>query len=169
MKISKLVTAALLTAALCVLAPITVPIGGIPLSAATLGVYLAAGMQDIRYGTLSVAVYVLLGAVGVPVFAGYAAGLGQLTGPTGGFLVGYVLCTAVAAAIIGGKQRGWRVPLAFIAGTLTLYIVGAGWYMWHTSCTIGVALSVCVIPFLLWDGIKIAAATGIIGLLKKHI
>ncbi len=169
MKLSKLVTAALLTAALCVLAPVTVPMGGIPLSAATLGVYLAAGMQDIRYGTLSVAVYVLLGALGVPVFAGYAGGMGQLTGVTGGFLIGYVLCAAVSAAIIGGKQRGWRVPLAFVAGTLVLYIVGAGWYMWQTGCTIVTALSVCILPFLLWDAIKIAAATGIIGLLKKHV
>ncbi len=169
MKISKLVTAALLTAALCVLAPITVPMGVIPLSAATLGVYLAAGMQNPRYSTLSVAVYVLIGALGVPVFAGYAGGMAQLTGVTGGFLIGYVACAAVSSAIIGGKQNGWRLPLAFVAGTLVMYIIGAGWYMWQTHCTITTALTVCVLPFLVWDGIKIAAATGLIGLLKKHM
>ena len=169
MKLSKLVTAALLAALLCVLAPITVPMGVIPLSAATLGVYLAAGMQDGRYATLTVAVYILLGALGVPVFAGYTGGMGMLTGPTGGFLIGYVLCAAVSGGILGGKARGWRVPLALVAGTLVLYVVGAGWYMWQSGCTIVTALTVCVLPFLLWDGIKIAAATGILSLLRKHI
>ncbi|MBE6777864.1 MAG: biotin transporter BioY [Ruminococcaceae bacterium] len=169
MKLSQLVTAALLTAVLCVLAPVTVPVGVIPLSAATLGVYLVAGMQKVHTATLSVAVYILLGALGVPVFAGYNAGMGLLTGITGGFLIGYVACAAVSSAIIGGKIKGWRVPLAFVAGTLVLYIIGAGWYMWQTACTITTALSVCVLPFLVWDGIKIAAATGIISLVKKHL
>ena len=126
MKISKLVTAALLTAVVCVLAPITVPMGVIPLSAATLGVYLAAGMQNLRYSTLSVTVYVLIGALGAPVFAGYAGGMAQLTGVTGGFLIGYVAgkdgryhwllwrehwsCTSLAQGGICGRQTAPSPP-----------------------------------------------------------
>lgn len=167
MKPIQLVTAALITAAMCVIAPITVPMGVIPLSAATVCVYLAAAMLGSWNGTLCTVVYILIGALGVPVFAGYAAGAGHVMGITGGFILGYIPCAAIAGGILSRRCKGWRVPVAFAAGTLALYAVGTGWYMWQTGCTLTTALGLCVLPFLLGDAIKIAAATGLVGLLRR--
>ena len=76
---------ALMAAAMCVLGPLTVPIGAIPISLANFVICLTAWLLGPKFGTLSVAVYLLIGLVGVPVFSGYGAGIAKLAGPTGGF------------------------------------------------------------------------------------
>ena len=88
---------ALMAAALCVLGPLSVPIGAVPISLANFVICLTAWLLGPKFGTLSVAVYLLIGLVGVPVFSGYGAGIAKLAGPTGGYLVGYLLL-----AFIGG-------------------------------------------------------------------
>ena len=88
---------ALMAAALCVLGPLSVPIGAIPISLSNFVICLTAWLLGPKFGTLSVAVYLLIGLVGVPVFSGYGAGIAKLAGPTGGYLVGYLLL-----AFIGG-------------------------------------------------------------------
>ena len=79
---------ALMAAALCVLGPLSVPIGAIPISLSNFVICLTAWLLGPKFGTLSVAVYLLIGLVGVPVFSGYGAGIAKLAGPTGGYLVG---------------------------------------------------------------------------------
>lgn len=167
MKPIQLVTAALITAAMCVVAPVTVPMGVIPLSAATVCVYLAAALLGSWNGALCTIVYILIGTLGVPVFAGYSAGAAQVMGITGGFILGYIPCVIIAGAILSRRSKGWRVPLAFAVGTLALYAVGTVWYMWQTGSSLVTALSLCVLPFLLGDAVKIAAATGLVGLLRR--
>ena len=78
---------ALMAAAMCVLGPLTVPIGAIPISLANFVICLTAWLLGPKFGTLSVAVYLLIGLVGVPVFSGYGAGIAKLAGPTGGYLL----------------------------------------------------------------------------------
>ena len=79
---------ALMAAALCVLGPLSVPIGAIPISLSNFVICLTAWLLGPKFGTLSVAVYLLIGLVGVPVFSGYGAGIAKLAGPTGGHLGG---------------------------------------------------------------------------------
>ena len=167
MKPIELVTAALITAAMCVFAPLTVPMGPIPLSFATVCVYLAAAMLGCWNSVLCVVIYILIGALGVPVFAGYGAGAAQVMGVTGGFILGYIPCAALAGALLSRRCKGWRVPLAFAVGTLALYAAGTGWYMWQTGASFLTALTLCVVPFLLGDAVKIAAATGLVNLLRR--
>lgn len=88
---------ALMAAVMCVLGPLTVPIGAVPISLANFVICLTAWLLGPKFGTLSVAVYLCIGLIGVPVFSGYGAGLAKLAGPTGGYLVGYLLL-----ALIGG-------------------------------------------------------------------
>ena len=90
---------AVMAAVLCVLGPLTVPIGAIPISLANLVICLTAWLLGPKFGTLSVAIYLALGVVGLPVFSGYGAGLAKVAGPTGGYLVGYLLL-----AFIGGSS-----------------------------------------------------------------
>ena len=82
---------AVMAAVLCVLGPLTVPIGAVPISLANFVICLTAWLLGPKFGTLSVVIYLVLGAIGIPVFSGYGAGLAKLAGPTGGYLVGYLL------------------------------------------------------------------------------
>ena len=159
MKIRHLVITALFTAAICVMAPFSVPIGPIPITLATLGVYLAAGLLGAKLGTLSVTLYIILGALGVPVFAGFSGGFHKLAGVTGGYIVGYILCALIAGALMRRlRYRPWAIALALVLGT--------AWYILQTGTALMPALAGCVVPFLPCDLIKIAAATGLICILR---
>mgnify|MGYP003049735145 FL=1 len=99
---------ALMAAVMCVLGPLTVPIGAVPISLANFVICLTAWLLGPKFGTLSVAVYLCIGLIGVPVFSGYGAGLAKLAGPTGGYLVGYLLLAFIGGLFIE-KSKGQPV------------------------------------------------------------
>lgn len=153
---------------------ISIPLGftPVPVNLGTLGVFLAGGLLGKKYGTISIAVYVLLGAVGVPVFAGFRGGLSVLAGPTGGYIIGYI----VAAFIVGlltellltekneaepAASSRIREILACAAamavGLLACYFLGTLWFIISTHTGLWASLALCVIPFLPGDALKIAA------------
>ena len=101
-----LTLSALLCALLCVLSQIQIPLPPVPVSLALLAVHLCGALLGTRWGAAAVGCYVLLGAVGVPVYAGCAGGVSGLFGPTGGFLFGYILC----AMIVGLSQKNLALP-----------------------------------------------------------
>jgi biotin transport system substrate-specific component len=105
MKIRNMVFTAVFAAVLCVVSPLTIPIGPIPLSLATFAIYLAASTLDWKYGTLSVVVYVALGLVGLPVFSRFEGGIQKLVGPSGGFIAGYILMALAAGLILSRYPR----------------------------------------------------------------
>ena len=112
-RIQDMAIIALDAALLCVLAPLAIPAGPVPFTLATLAVYLCAAVTGMRRGTLSVLLYILIGAVGVPVFSGFAGGVQKLIGLTGGYLAGYVLCVVPDRGkrhTLGGARR-LRVPV----------------------------------------------------------
>ena len=159
--IRKMARAAVFSAVLCAIAPFSITIGPIPLSFATLVIYLAAGSLGWKYGALSVALYVLLGAVGLPVFTGFEGGFQKIADVTGGFIIGYIPC-ALAAGIIseafsgaGGKLRIGAYVLGMAAGTVLLYTIGTGWFIIQTGVSMPAAILVCVVPFLIGDAVKI--------------
>ncbi len=153
-------------AILCVLAPFAMPIGFVPITFATVGVYLAAGLLGPWRGAAAVGVYLLLGAVGVPVFAGFTGGAQQLVGLTGGFLWGYIPCAIVIGLLVQRNER--LAPVWLLCGTAALYVAGTGWYMWQTGAALSAALLTCVVPFLPMDGIKIVAASVLVAALRKR-
>ena len=134
---SALTAAAMMAAVLCVLGPLSVPVGPVPVAMANFGVSLAAWLLGPRYGALSVAAYLLLGAVGAPVFAGAGAGAAVLFGPTGGYLIGYL-----AQALIGGwavERSGGRAlwsGLGLAAGVAVSYAFGTAWFILQMGCTL---------------------------------
>ena len=159
---------ALLAAALCVMALWAVPLGPVPVTLATLGVYLAAGLLPWRQAAAGVGLYVLLGAVGLPVFSGFTGGLHRLTGVTGGFLLGYILCAALASRLMAGK-RPFMVPVGLLAGTAVLYTVGTLWYLAQSGGTLWGAVLVCVVPFLPGDAAKLLVATAVVWPLRRRL
>ena len=148
---------AMLTALLCILGPVTLPLGMVPLSLTTGVLMFMALLLGGARATMCCAVYLLMGLVGLPVFAGFQGGVGALIGPTGGFLLGYPLLT-VLCGFASSRWTG-RIPqcCAFLAGTALLYLTGTAWYCCQTGTEVAAALTVCVLPFLPGDALKIAA------------
>ena len=148
---------AMLAAICCILGPVTLPIGPIPLSMTTgilMGMALILGA---RRASLCCGLYLSLGLLGIPVFSGFTGGLGVLLGPTGGFLLMYLPLTAWCGfACARTADRRWQA-LALIVGTLLLYAAGTLWYARLTGASIAAALTVCALPFLPGDAIKIIA------------
>lgn len=157
-----LVITALFTAVICVVSPFAIQIGDIPLSFGTLAIYIAAASLGWKYGTLSVIVYIMLGAVGMPVFTGFAGGLFKLVGLTGGYIFGYIflaLSAGLTVDLTGGKK--WSYPVGMVLGTVLLYTFGTIWYIIQSSAPLPAALGMCVVPFLPGDCVKIIVASSI--------
>ena len=118
-----------------------------------------------KYGTISVVVYILLGIIGAPVFAGFRGGLGVLAGPTGGYILGYIIIAFVTGAVCEWtKKLKYIVPFMMLAVVLC-YLVGTLWFCITMGNGFISALSMCVIPFIPWDIIKVILASTII---KKY-
>ena len=161
MKVKDMTLTAVMAALVCIAGPLTVPAGPIPLSLATFAVYLAGAVLGKKRGTLAVALYLLIGIIGVPVFSGFSGGFQKLAGVTGGYLVGYLPCaflSGLGAEMAEERGRIRVLPVMMAAGTVVLYTVGTAWFMIQSGNALGTALSLCVVPFLPGDAVKIAAA-----------
>lgn len=160
MKTRDMCLTALMAALICVAGPLSVPVGPVPISLASFAVYLAGAVLGAKRGALAVALYVLLGAAGIPVFSGFSGGVQKLAGITGGYIVGYLPCAWITGFAAGRDgERKWFLPLGMAVGTAALYAVGTAWFMIQSGSALGAALAACVIPFLPGDAIKIAAAS----------
>ena len=159
---------AMLTALLCILGPVTLPLGPIPLTLTTAALMLIALLLGPGRACLCCGVYLGIGLLGVPVFSGFTGGLGAVVGPTGGFLLGYLPMTALCG-LSARTQRRPRQLAAFAAGTALLYLTGTAWYTFHTAVDIPAALGVCVLPFLPGDALKIAAVLTVGNAVKARV
>lgn len=163
-----LILAAIFAALTAVCSQIAIPLAPVPINLATLAVFLTAGFLGLKYGTISTVVYVLLGLVGVPVFAGFKGGAGVIAGPTGGYIVGYIVCAAVSALLLNilcGAEKGAdadysyvKIAIALVCGLFFCYLLGTIWFYIISGWTIGKILMACVIVFLPGDALKIAVA-----------
>ena len=158
-----LVMVALFAALIVVCAWVTIP-GSVPFTLQTMGVFLAVGLLGGKRGTAAVLVYILLGAVGMPVFSGFSGGVGRLLGTTGGYIIGFLVAALAMWALeaIFGRAK-WVLPVSMLLGLLLCYAFGTVWFLVLYTQTKGAisvvsVLSMCVIPFILPDLMKIALA-----------
>ena len=148
---------------MAVCAWISIP-AAVPFTLQTLGVFLAVGMLGGKRGTLAVLIYLLLGAVGMPVFAGFNGGLGYMLGSTGGYIVGFLLSALTMwgfEAALGRKT--WVLAVSMVLGLAVCYAFGTAWFMVVYAKNTGAiglmtALGWCVIPYIVPDLVKIALA-----------
>ena len=165
MSIRKLVLCAVFAALTCVLAPISFVVGtAVPVTMATFAVMLSGVLLGGRYGAAAQLIYLLLGAAGLPVCAGWTPALSRIVGPTGGYLVGYIPLAFICGAVYSMWGRGSRgvkkyavMTAGMLAGTVVLYAFGAAWYCIYSGVGVAKALAVCVVPFLIGDAVKITA------------
>lgn len=168
--LKRMVYASLMAALTAAGAYIAIPIGPVPIVLQNLFVMLAGLLLGGRWGLISVGIYLLSGAVGLPVFAGGTGGIGKFVGPTGGYLLGF----AAAAYLIGlisdfGRGRTAVDALAMVAGTAVIYAFGVPWLKVVTGMSLSKAISVGMLPFLIGDALKIAAAIPIARTLRPLI
>jgi biotin transport system substrate-specific component len=172
MMIRRMTRCALFAAMLCLLAPLSFPLGAIPVSLSLFAVMLMALLLPSGDALISIGVYLALGCVGLPVFAGFQGGAGALLGVTGGFVFSYplvVLCVGWLGKRITKRPR-LGAYLGCIAGLALCYVCGVAWYIFAAAPpSPGAALMVCVLPFLPWDILKVIAACELAFLIRKCI
>lgn len=153
---------------------ITIPMA-VPFTMQTFGVFCALGVLGGKRGTLSVIIYILLGAVGLPVFSGFKGGVSALFGVTGGYIAGFVF-TALSywliTKIFGAKKIVEIIAMAI--GLILCYAFGTVWFVLvysKTNGAIGVlqALSMCVFPFIIPDAAKIALAVFVSSAVREKL
>lgn len=138
---------------------IAIPMGPVPIVLQNMFVLLAGIILGPVWGLACVAVYLLIGLAGLPVFAGGTSGIGKLFGPTGGYLLGYLPAVFITAFL--SKKLGKKLSsdlVAMFAGTLIIYAAGVPWLKMVTGMTIEKAIFAGMVPFLIGDILKIIAA-----------
>ncbi len=165
---------AIFAALMAVCSWISIPMT-IPFTLQTFAVFIAVGILGGKRGTISVLLYILLGAIGLPVFAGFKGGPGALLGTTGGYIIGFLFS---ALAMWGIEHFFGRKDLvqiiSMVVGLIICYAFGTLWFMTvYASSTgaIGIVavLSMCVFPFIIPDLIKIALAFILSKRLRKYV
>lgn len=175
MKTKDIVNIAMFTTLLCVCAWIYIPMT-IPFTMQTFAVFLAMFVLGGKRGTLVIGIYLLLGLVGVPVFAGGNAGPGVIFGVTGGYIFGWLAIGLIvwAAESLNKQIHKWQQIAVMCAGLLVCYAVGTLWYVGiyakgEMMAGVFSALSVCVLPYVIPDLVKMALAYSVSKKIKKII
>lgn len=169
-----IVVVALSTAIIAVCSWISIPLT-VPITLQTFAVFAVAGLFGAKRGTLSVLVYILLGAIGVPVLAGMQGGIDKIIGSTGGYILGF-LFIALIVGFVSDKFERKLVPLAIamLVGLLVCYAFGTAWFMFvYARSTgpvgLGTVMGWCVIPFILPDCAKIVCALIVSNRVGKYV
>lgn len=159
-KVLNLATIGIMTAIICVLGPLSIPIGLVPISLTNLAIFFALYALGMKKGTISCLLYILIGFVGMPVFSGFTGGAAKFFGPTGGYIIGYICMALIAGLFIDKFIKKWYMSLlGMILGTVVLYTFGTAWLAYQAELTVSAALMAGVIPFIPGDLLKIAIVT----------
>lgn len=169
-KTTQMAFIALFAALTGVLSQISIPLPftPLPINLALLSVFISGGLLGWKNATISQLVYIAIGAIGIPVFTKFNGGIGVLVGPTGGFIIGYVLCAFIIGLLVSRMpNKEWCVSIAMVAGLIACYTIGTAFFMVVTRNGFVAALTACVFPFLIGDAIKILVGSIVVVRLKK--
>ena len=173
MKAKNMALCGLFAAVLALCAWISIPLGDSVITLQTFGIFLTLGLLGGRRGSLTILIYLLLGAVGVPVFSSFRGGLGAILGTTGGYLFGFMLTGLLYWMITLWKDTPILRLIAMILGQLACYGCGSWWYMTQYltdgTITLGLVLLKCVVPYLIPDAIKLTLAWVLTARLKRFV
>lgn len=173
MKTKDMAYIALMAVLISVCSWLSVP-AAIPFTMQTYAVFTALLLLGGRRGSIAVAVYIALGAVGLPVFSGFAGGIGKLMGPSGGYIFGFMLtalCYWLFEKLLGKKL--WVKTVSLIVGLALCYAFGTVWFVKVYSAAKPIsytsALGMCVFPFIVPDLVKMTLAFLTERVIKKHV
>ena len=172
-RISYIVYIGMSAAIIAVCAWIQIPLT-VPITLQTMGVALVAGLFGAKRGTFATLLYILIGAIGVPVFSGFKSGFGVLLGSTGGYIIGFIFTALIVGLVSDKTNKLWAIILSMVLGVLVCYAFGTAWFAvvyakTNEPASLMTILGWCVIPFLIPDAVKIAVAAVLTNRLKKFI
>lgn len=161
----KLVMTGAMTAVFCIVAPVSLPlpVSPVPISLTSFVLYMAVFILGQRTAAVCYLLYLLIGMLGLPVFSGFSGGAARLAGPTGGYLVGFILTVLISGwAIEHSGGRLWRNAVGMAVSMLPSYLTGTIWLSFVSGNSFWAAAAQGVLPFLAGDTAKIllAAMTG---------
>ena len=159
-----LVITGMFTALICVMAQISFPTQPIPFTLSLFAIFLTGALLTPRYSFFAVLTYLLIGAFGIPVFAGLKGGIGHLTNMTGGYLMAFPLM-----AFITSFFKKYNIILGMLIALLSCYLIGTAWFSFITGNTFYTSLLTCVVPFVILDLIKIALAASVSTVIRKTL
>lgn len=161
LSVKELALVGVMAAVLCVLGPWTlhIPVSPVPVSLGMLGIYLTVSVLGMRLGSASVIIYILLGLAGLPVFTGFGSGPGNLLGPTGGYIIGYVFMALICGFFVDKAGRSLSLYcLGMFLGTAVCYLFGTLWLAHQMKYTFLQALMAGVVPYIPADLAKLVIA-----------
>ena len=160
-----MVLCALFASLTAICAWLSVPVPDIAFTMQTFAVFLSLGILGGKWGTASIGIYLLLGAVGLPVFSGFQGGFGTLLGVTGGFLWGFLVC-----GLVYWSLEKLCKPIGIFLGMLSCYFCGCIWFSVYAGGAGFLAAAVkCVVPYLIPDAVKITLAALLANRIRKHL
>lgn len=161
LKLRKMIVASLFAAIISILAQVSIPLPlGVPITGQTLAIGLAATILGSKHGTLSTLLYLMIGAVGIPVFAQMTGGFGVLVGPTGGFLIGFIPASFIIGFYL--EKTSFTIKNALIANVIGMFIsliFGTVWLKIVSELSWNVALTAGFTPFIIGGFIKVFIAS----------
>ena len=164
MKVRNMVLISLFAALIAICAWIALPLPPVAFTLQTFGILMALGVLGGKRGTAAIGLYLALGFLGLPVFAGFRGGAGAPLDATGGFLWGFV---AGGLACWGAERLG-KLP-GLVLCQLAVYLCGILWFSRWAGCTLWAAALTCVVPYLVFDAIKLWLAYTLSARIRKHI
>lgn len=178
----KLILTSMFTAIISVMSQIIIPIHPIPFSLSLFAIFLTGAILEPKYAFLSTLAYILLGAFGLPVFAGFKGGIHIISGMTGGFIAAYPIMTFVSSIFYQLLRKikltspliknilNIAIPtLGMMISLVICYLIGSLWFSYVSGSSMAYSLAVCVYPFIVFDLIKIALAIFFGSILRKII
>lgn len=157
----EMVLASLFTALITIAGFIAIPLpfSPVPLTGQTFAIMLVGMLFSTKLVLMSTGTYVLLGAIGLPVFSGFRGGLSVLLGPSGGYIVGFIIGAVVISLLKGNGENLYRLLFAgFVGGIIVIHTLGVPWLAMQLSMGIKEAALIGSIPYLIGDGIKLVLA-----------
>ena len=171
-KTKHMVTIALMTAVMCVTSPFSIPLPftPVPISLTNLVIYISSCILGCKRGTISLLLYLLIGAIGLPVFSGFSGGFTRIAGPTGGYLLGFIFCAVFTGIFVEKFENNmYMYSVGMIIGTIICYGLGTAWLAFQLKLGFVQALFMGVIPYLIVDGCKIAISTMLGYILRSRL
>lgn len=156
-KTKKITMIGLMTAVTCILGPLSLPLpfSPVPITLTNFAVFLSIYILGMKYGTISLLIYLALGTIGLPVFSSFSGGLGKLAGPTGGYLFGFIFLALIHGFfMLRFHKKTFASIIGMTLGMIACYLFGTIWLALHMSLTFKAALMIGVIPYLPGDAVK---------------
>lgn len=168
--IKKITYISILTCILCILSPISLYIGIVPITLSTFIIYIIGSITNPKDSLLICILYIFIGIIGIPVFSSFTSGIGAILGPTGGYIIGYIPCILLISVITKLNKKNILVYFSSITlGTIICYLIGSLWYMVYSDVKFAYALLICVVPFIIFDSVKIIVASLVSYLLNNKV